>query len=61
MSDKATDRDLALLVSAVHKLTKALDGAGMNPAMLLTQAEIDACTMLSGYFPGGPVDTGDGE
>jgi len=61
--DKINDRDLALVTSALRKLTTALDQAGMNAAIHLTSAETDACVMLSGFFPSpGPVEVnGEGQ
>jgi len=58
--DKINDRDLALVTSALRKLTTALDQAGMNAAMHLTSAETDACVMLSGFFSAEPLEIDDG-
>jgi len=53
--DKVTDADLELAVSALRRLTDALDRAGLDAARHLTQAETEACVKLSGLCPAGPV------
>ena len=57
IQDHLTDDTLELATSAIRKLCKALDDAGLVARRHLTQEELDACVKLSGMYPEGPVDT----
>ena len=59
--DKLNDDTLELATSAIRKLCKALDDAGLVARRHLTEDELDACVKLSGMYSAGPVDCGSEE
>jgi len=59
--DKLNDDTLELATSAIRKLCKALDDAGLVARRHLTEDELDACVKLSGMYSEGPVDCGSEE
>ena len=61
IQDHLTDDTLELATSAIRKLCKALDTAGLQARRHLTPEELDACVKLSGMYPEGPVDCGSEE
>ena len=53
--DKVCDADLEHAVSALRTFANAINGAGMDAQRMLSEAQIDAVTKLSGLVPVGPV------
>ena len=54
--DSLTDTDLEHLCCTMHKLARAVTGAGMDATRLLTPDELTACSKLAGCCPIGPIE-----